>query len=146
MAASQSPAPGWKLGAPLLSTPRAISSQSLLSLWSLSTLVLTQPVTEHFYLSRNADSCGAIPHCSFQGGRGALPFLLVLPFIGPLAWGAVLPVVPRFGVYGNPELRAHSWACWLQLVSLLWWLGILRYPGIPHLPVTLWILRPHCPT
>ena len=44
--------------------------------------------------------------------------------------------------HGNPELRAHSWACWLQLASLVQCLGALLSSGISILFVIPEILRP----
>ena len=82
------------------------------------------------------------PVVCFLGEEGRSPWFCQLLGLH----GKESPTVPRFTVYDNPELKAHSWAPWLQLASLLWCLGTLPHSGTPGLPVTLRILSPHCPT
>ena len=109
--------------------------------------VLTHPMIEHFYL-RYSTPFWVIKHCMWAlllpwEERG---YLVISVACWTPAQRAVRPTVPVFPVYGNPELRAHNWTHWLQQASLLRLLRILLHSGTPSLPVTLGILRPHCPT
>ena len=116
MAASPPPAPVPKAGAPLLSAPSGRSSQSLRSPWSPS-VFCAHPACDRVFLSQArdlfespnpADSCGMLLCCSSLGRKGVLVGSAIC---WASAWKAVAPAVLQFMVYGNPELRAHCWAC-----------------------------------
>lgn len=98
-------------GGLLISSPGIERSHSLLCLPGFCLhSVFTQPVTKHFYLKHRppfdfpnfADPCSSHSHCA-SGGKEE-----VLPSFSCLESGHL--TVPRFGVYGNTELNAHSWA------------------------------------
>ena len=155
LAASQSPAQELKAwgGASLLSAPSGKSSQSLLSPWSgVHTphssnfpLNISTSGTQPWFKSPNpAESCGLHPWWWGwrQGRKRAL--VEVLPLAGPLLGEQLgqLCLGLRFMVASSWLQLAH----WLQLASLLQCLRTVLPSGTPSLPVTLGILRPHCPT
>ena len=131
-----------KLWAPLLRAPSGESNQSLLSPWSPSALH-AHPACDWAFLSKACYPVWSfqtlqtsVTHSfavSLQEGRGCLTSSATCWASAPRA---VVPTVLKFEVCGNPELRAHSWAGWLQLASLLQCLGTLmlrtsatlRYP------------------
>ena len=148
MAASQSPALEAKTRASLFSALSGKSSQSLLSPWTPSPLC-AHPACDPVCHLRHAThlgppnpvvSCSGLPYHSSQGRKGGL--------LGSAAgWAPVQGVVMLTGwgfmAYGNPKLRAHSWAPRLRLVYPFQCLGTLPHSGTPGLPVTPGILRSH---
>ena len=64
----------------------------------------------------------------------------VLP-LGEHLFREWFPNCALVAVYGNPKLKAHSWALWLQPAS-----GNSAVLRCLFLSVTLGILTPHCPT
>ena len=143
--AFQSLAPKLRLQGSFLSAPSGKSSPLLLSLLSRITLCAHLPCNWVF-VSHAWDHVPGLLCCA--------PVLLLLReegffhkffcLLGPCLENSH-PTMLWFKVYDNPELRAQSWACWLQLASWLWWLGSLPHSCTPGLPGTPGILTPHCP-
>ena len=139
MAASQSPALEQKAHGPHSSVypqGKGVSHSHLPGLLPHS--MLTQPVTEHFYLKHVTPFqvsnfyrllCAPVPLLPGEGGGFSRGYCHLL---GPCSESGHLTVL-WFMVYGNPPLRAHSWAQCLQLACPLQCLGTLPHLGTPAL-------------